>query len=94
MKRLVLIALLVLLSGAGLVFALLNPDRLSIELAFVRLTVPVGLALIVAFAAGMLLGVLWRVTWVATLLGERGRLRRALRLAEAEARSAGRGHAP
>lgn len=94
MKRLALIGLLVLLAGTGLVFAILNPGRFPIELAFVRVNAPIGLALIAAFAAGMLLGVLWRVSWVATLLGERGRLRRALRLAEAEARSAGRVHAP
>jgi uncharacterized integral membrane protein len=93
MKRLALIGLLVLLAGSALVFAILNPGRFPLELGFVRIAAPIGLALIGAFAAGMVLGVLWRVSWVASLLSERGRLRRALRLAEAEARSAGRSHA-
>ncbi len=93
MKRLALIGLLVLLAGAALVFAILNPGRFPLELGLVRISAPIGVALVGAFAAGMLLGVLWRVSWVASLLGERGRLRRALRLAEAEARAAGRSHA-
>jgi len=41
-----------------------------------------GLALLIAFAAGLLAGALWRSTWIARLLAERGRLRNALRLAE------------
>jgi uncharacterized integral membrane protein len=94
MKRLALIGSLVLLAGSALVFAILNPGRFPLELAFVRVSAPIGVALIGAFAAGMLLGVLWRVSWVASLLNERGRLRRALRMAEAEARSAVRTHAP
>jgi uncharacterized integral membrane protein len=93
MKRLALIGLLLLLSGAALVFAILNPGRFPLELGFMQVAAPIGGALVIAFAAGMLLGVLWRVSWVASLLSERGRLRRALRLAEAEARAAGHTHA-
>ncbi len=93
MKRLALTGLLVLMAGAALVFAILNPGRFPLELGFLQVAAPIGVALVGAFAAGMLLGVLWRVSWVASLLSERGRLRRALRLAEAEARSAGRTHA-
>ena len=95
MKRLALIGVLVLVAGAALVFAILNPGKIPVELAFVRFAAPIGVVLIAAFAAGMLLGVLWRVSWVASLLSERGRLRRALRMAEAEARAAdSRTHAP
>jgi uncharacterized integral membrane protein len=93
MKRLALIGLLVLVAGVALVFAILNPGRFPLELGLVRIVAPIGVALVGAFAAGMLLGVLWRVSWVASLLSERGRLRRALRLAEAEARAAGHPHA-
>jgi hypothetical protein len=91
MKRLTLIGMLVILAGVGLVFGILNPGRFPLELGVVRIAAPIGIALIGAFAAGMVIGVLWRVWWVASLLSERGRLRRALRLAEA--RSAGRSHA-
>ncbi|MGH8178925.1 MAG: lipopolysaccharide assembly protein LapA domain-containing protein [Steroidobacter sp.] len=78
----VLAALLAVLIGA------MNADRVEIELAFVRFTSPVGLALIVAFVIGLLAGLFWQVYWVAELLSERGRLRRALRLAESRARAA------
>ncbi len=88
MKRTAFAILLVLLAGLALVFGALNHERVALELGFIRISAPVGLALIVAFAAGLLLGVLWRVSWVAELLSERGRLRRALRLAEAQVRSA------
>jgi uncharacterized integral membrane protein len=65
----------------------LNPDAVGINLAFVRFTAPLGLMLVVVFVLGLLAGMSWRVRWVAELLGERGRLRRALRLAESRARA-------
>lgn len=89
MKRIVLAVLLTLLALLALLFGALNHERVPLELAFLRLTPPLGLALIVAFVAGLLLGVLWRLSWVADLLAERGRLRRALRLAETQARASG-----
>ena len=65
----------------------MNADRVEVELAFLRIATPLGLALVVAFAAGLVAGLIWRVYWVAELLNERGRLRRALRLAEQRARA-------
>lgn len=88
-KRIGLAILLALLALLALLFGALNHERVSLELAFMRLTPPLGLALIVAFITGLLLGVVWRLTWVADLLSERGRLRRALRVAESQARGAG-----
>lgn len=88
MRRLAFTLLLVFLGLVALLFGALNQDRVSLELAFVRLYPSVGFALVVAFVLGLLLGVLWRLRWVAQLLTERGRLRRALRLAEAQARTA------
>ncbi len=88
MKRIAFAVLLAVLALLALLFGALNHERVSLELAFIHLDPPIGLALIVAFVVGLLLGVLWRLAWVADLLTERGRLRRALRLAEAQARSA------
>ncbi|MFL6548319.1 MAG: lipopolysaccharide assembly protein LapA domain-containing protein [Povalibacter sp.] len=65
----------------------MNAHPVEIELAFARLKSPLGVALVIAFTAGLLAGLAVRVYWVAELLAERGRLRRALRLAEANARS-------
>lgn len=89
MKRIALAILLASLALLALLFGALNHERVPLELAFIKLAPPLGLALIVAFAAGLLLGVVWRLSWVADLLAERGRLRRALRLAETQARATG-----
>ncbi|MET0659256.1 MAG: lipopolysaccharide assembly protein LapA domain-containing protein [Steroidobacteraceae bacterium] len=70
----------------ALLITALNPDPVALKLAFVQFSAPLGFALVVVFVLGLLAGMLWRVRWVAELLGERGRLRRALRLAEARAR--------
>lgn len=88
MKRIGLVFGLAVLAFLALLFGALNGQRVPLELAFARIRPPIGLALIVAFILGLLLGVLWRLSWVADLLSERGRLRRALRVAEAQARAA------
>lgn len=86
------------LAAAALVALLvtaMNAGHVDVELAFARFGAPLGLALVVAFTVGLLAGLAWRSYWVAELLSERGRLRRALRLAESQARaSAAGGEAP
>ena len=67
----------------AMLFTALNPQMFEVDVAFARFKVSAGLALLIAFAAGLLLGGFARSRWVAELLAERGRLRRALRLAEA-----------
>jgi uncharacterized integral membrane protein len=86
MHRLFSLAL-ILAAFVALLVTALNPDPAAVNLAFVKLEAPLGLALVVTFVLGLLVGVLWRVRWTAELLGERGRLRRALRLAESRARA-------
>jgi uncharacterized integral membrane protein len=71
----------------ALILSAMNPQSIQIELAFAHLSSPLGVALIICFALGLLAGLALRVYWVAELLNERGRLRRALRTAEANARS-------
>ena len=68
---------------AAVLFAALNRQQFDVDLAFLRFEVSSGLALLIAFAAGLLAGAWWRSNWIARLLAERGRLRNALRLAEA-----------
>ena len=87
---------LVSVGAATLLAALLgamNTGRVHIELAFVHLVAPLGVALVFTFVIGLLAGFVWRGYWVAELLSERGRLRRALRLAESKARAAAGGDA-
>lgn len=79
---------LIALGVAALLFAGLNYEQVTIEFAFAKVQATVGLALVVALVLGLLIGILVRGAWVAELLSERGRLRRALRAAEAKARNA------
>jgi uncharacterized integral membrane protein len=78
---------LVLAALVALLISAMNQQLVDVELAFMHLRSPVGLALVVAFVIGLIAGLIWRVTWVAELLSERGRLRRALRIAEARVRA-------
>jgi uncharacterized integral membrane protein len=86
MSRFFLILLLVGCALLALFISAVNAGRVEIELAFARFTTPLGLALVIAFTIGLLAGLAWQIKWVAQLLAERGRLRRALRLAESKAR--------
>ena len=83
LRRIALIVALLLLLAAAVLFTALNQQRFTVDVAFGKFVVSSGLALLIAFAAGLLAGALWRATWIARLLAERGRLRNALRLAEA-----------
>jgi uncharacterized integral membrane protein len=75
----IVIAFLLLLA---MLFTALNQQQFEVDIAFVKFAVSSGLALLIAFAAGLLAGSFARSRWVAELLAERGRLRQALRLAE------------
>ena len=67
----------------AMLFAALNQQHFDVDVAFLKFGVSSGLALLLAFSAGLLAGAFVRSRGVAALLAERGRLRRALRLAEA-----------
>jgi uncharacterized membrane protein YciS (DUF1049 family) len=83
LRRIALIVALLLLFAAAILFTALNQQRFEVDFALAKFVVSSGLALVIAFAAGLVAGALWRSTWIARLLSERGRLRHALRLAEA-----------
>jgi uncharacterized integral membrane protein len=75
----IVLALLFLLA---LLFTALNQQSFDVDIAFAEFEVSSGFALLIAFAAGLLAGGFARSRWLAELLAERGRLRRALQLAE------------
>ncbi len=83
LRRIALLIAIVLLVVLAVIFTALNQQRFAVDFAMVRFDVSSGLALLIAFSAGSLGGALWRSNWIARLLAERGRLREALRLAEA-----------
>jgi uncharacterized integral membrane protein len=66
----------------ALLFTALNQQRFDVDIALTEFEVSSGLALLIAFAAGLLAGGFARSRGLAELLAERGRLRRALQLAE------------
>jgi uncharacterized integral membrane protein len=83
LRRFALVFAVVLLVALAAIFTALNRQHFDVDVAFARFEVSSGLALTIAFGAGVLAGALWRSSWIARLLTERGRLRNALRRAEA-----------
>jgi uncharacterized integral membrane protein len=83
LRRIAFISSIVLLVLLAVLFTALNRQSFDVDILMARFTVSSGLALLIAFAAGLLAGALVRSRWIALLLAERGRLRKALRLAEA-----------
>jgi uncharacterized membrane protein (DUF4010 family) len=82
LRRVALACAVLLLLAAAVLFTALNQQRFEVDVAIARFGVSSGVALLIAFAAGLLAGAVWRSNWIARLLAERGRLRNALRLAE------------
>ena len=88
LRRIAIIIALLFLLALALLFTALNQQQFDVDIAFARYSVSSGLALIIAFGAGLLLGVLAQAGWMARLLSERGKLRHALRLAESRRQAA------
>jgi hypothetical protein len=82
LRRIVYLSAFLSLAAIALLFTALNPQRFDVDIGVARFGVSAGLALLIAFSAGLLAGAAWRSNWIARLLAERGRLRHALRLAE------------
>jgi len=83
LRRVAFGTVLAFLAALAMLFAALNQQGFEVDVAFLKFEVSSGLALLIAFSAGLLAGAFARSRWVAELLAERGRLRQALRLAEA-----------
>ena len=87
MSRFLFRASLVLAAFIALFVSAMNQELVAIELAFLKVRSSLGLVLVVAFVVGLLAGLFWRIAWIAELLSERGKLRRALRVAETRVRT-------
>ena len=85
MRKIALFLVLVLIVLVAAVFAYNNPENISLDIGFTRVEeVSVALAFVVCFAVGWLAGLLSAGIAVMRMAGERRRLRKDLRLAEAE----------
>lgn len=87
-RRAALVLALIIAVLLAAVFAYSNPERIAIDLGVVRLEdVSVALAFAVFFAVGWVFGLVSAATALLRMSTERRRLRRELRLAEAEVKS-------
>ncbi len=84
-----LIFLVVVFAGLlfATIFAALNPGLMTLDLAFQETEVPKSLALAVAFGAGWIFGLLCAGVMLLKAITEHRRLRKSLRLAEAEVKT-------
>jgi putative membrane protein len=87
MVRYFLLGILVVVFLMAVVFASVNSDPVTLNLAFTEFTTTVSLAMLGFFAAGWLFGVACLAFFVLKLASERRHLRKSLRLAEAEVTS-------
>lgn len=91
MSRFLFVLSLIAAGVTAIIVTAMNTLDVDIELAFARVTSPLGLSLVFTFTLGLLAGLFWRLRWISQLLNERGRLRRALRVAEDQARQSSTG---
>lgn len=78
------IALLFIIALAGSAFfTWLNPGVIHLDLGFATFETPLGLAFVLAIAAGWALGIVSALLWVARLSADRRRLRANLKNASA-----------
>jgi len=77
--RIAFIGVILLAVFLGLLVGTLNSDRVLLDLLWVQIEWPLGLVLLMAGAAGLLLGLL--LTWLFSVLPLKARLRKASRAA-------------
>jgi uncharacterized integral membrane protein len=75
--RIAFIVITALAVVAGLLIGTLNSEVASLDLLWIRLEWPLGVILLCAAAAGLVLGLL--LAWLFSILPLRARLRKALR---------------
>ncbi|MGH8193768.1 MAG: lipopolysaccharide assembly protein LapA domain-containing protein [Woeseiaceae bacterium] len=87
LKRIGAILLILIILLAMLVFTMLNPGLIEIDLALGKVETSIPLAFTVAFAAGWVFGLLCTAVFVMRLVKERRQLRKSLRATESEVSS-------
>ena len=75
MYRVIFIVITILAVALGLLIGTLNSETVGVDLLWVQLQWPLGLLLLAACAAGLVLGLL--LAWLFAILPLRSRLRRA-----------------
>lgn len=83
-RRILLPLLIFVVLVLAVLFAALNPGVINVDLGLFETRLQKSLALTLAFAAGWVFGLLCLAVVLVRMVLERRRLRKALRLAEAE----------
>lgn len=83
-RTILVLALLVVFLLLAVTFAWLNPGPIEIDVAFHRFVTTKSVAFAVCFAVGWLFGLLCCSGYILSLLNQRRRLNRSVRLAESE----------
>jgi uncharacterized integral membrane protein len=87
LKRIGLVALVLIILVAMLTFTALNSGTIDLDLAFFAGTYPISVVLVATFIVGIIFGMLCMTAFVFRLVKERRTLRRTLRTSESEVSS-------
>lgn len=82
-KRIFTAGIFVLALAVSAFFTWLNPGLIRLDFGFAAFETPLGLAFVLALAAGWVLGICSALLWVARIAAERRRLRADLKSASA-----------
>ncbi len=87
LKRIGLVALVLIILVTMLTFTALNSGTIDLDLAFFAGTYPISVVLVVIFVVGTIFGMLCMTAFVFRLINDRRTLRRSLRMSESEVSS-------
>lgn len=83
-RTILILVLVIVFLSLAITFAWLNPGPVEIDFAFRRFETSQSVAFAICFAFGWLFGLLCCSGYVLSLLNQRRRLRKTVRLAESE----------
>jgi uncharacterized membrane protein YciS (DUF1049 family) len=88
LRRMLVVTMILVAAAAAALFAFNNPQRMDVDIGVARLEgVPASVAFATAFALGWVFGLVSAGFAMLRIAAEKRRLRRELRLTEAQARS-------
>ena len=87
LKRIGLVALVLIILVAMLTFTALNSGTIDLDLAFFAGTYPISVVLVATFVIGTIFGMLCLTAFVFRLVKDRRTLRQSLRTSESEVSS-------
>jgi uncharacterized membrane protein YciS (DUF1049 family) len=87
LRNILVVALVVAVLVITIVFSASNPGRIDLDLAFREVEIQKSLAFILAFGFGWAFGLFCAILLVLRFVNERRKLRKSLRLAEAEVKT-------